>query len=893
MNEILPRIQSGARSRGENIRYICQARDLSNQNSIIDVYISISDTHFDIYKETPSFSVNAYSWFSLKRIFFKDDVLNIDFSDAKISLSFDDLEKVYNIVSDILPRILKPSEIQNTGVNLLLQDAKPNPNSALLRLKQKIKYSKNPQNSEPIDIITEYVTFNPHEVELSKLSSKESVIPYFIDIIPLLPCLQSLIISTSFLTSNWKSMSNFVNDTGFVEHIEIVDPINEQVEKFLTNLFSNKHSFINSLSFKKAALSEKNLTKLQSLMKTKQLSSLSIISSLDMKSLPYFHMNFINDLSSLLYLNLDTTPGLNLFALLPKITNITYLSLSGCELDIGRALTKFTNLNFHNLTGLNLSNNSFEEILPQNYIFPPKLSKIMLDDAKFGDQCFQSLFSAIKSASDRQFKVSISHYTANKIDEYINTLESTNIQSLVWDKNPITKEFISFLKRNKSIEFLSVSGCFVPNSDDFKPFCEYLIENSTIKSLVFRENQILSTKITDFIDILSKRPESFEFLDISNSKCGDQGINEITKFISTEKAPHVFVIDGAAPNKSTAVLSLLNTALELQNDVCVSYPVDDMNYLTKLKRMTEQQHQEILSKYRSKEGTEDNVFDSPFSVFVEKSSLKFPKFISTIEVHSQHQQNVTAPISPHQRKFFSNPVDKQAKVSRFIAVSPPSLSAPQSSSSASPSDAPISNVPAVSSQASRSVASSIKDEKEKKPPKPIKTTRKPAPAGKVSRLTPSASLSKLLNHQKREPLQKHSSEKDKQSTDQNKNEKNSVSHSSSLPQSPLNTPQRQDVKPFNESSNSESIKNSESNKNSDSNKISGSNKEESKKNSGSNQNLEQERKRRRRHHSNRIKDGDEWKFPIPRVEIADRWGETEKRFSLEEVDLFLRQLPHL
>lgn len=896
MSDILPRIQSGAKSRGENIRLITQGRDISNPDSPIDVYISISDTHFDIYKIETTFSVNAYSWFSLKKIFFRESMVNFEFNESKISIEFDDIEKVYEITSDILPRILKLSEMAETGASVLNNLAQPNPNSAILRLKQKIKYSKNPQNTLPIDIITDFITFHPYELDFSKIPNCNAVFSWFIDLIPLLPSLQTFVISSSFLSKNLKLLTNSIIDVGMIEHIEIKESITEQVENFINLFLSDKNSSLSAITYNNTPLTDANLKNLQQILQNKKITSLSLINCMNIKVLSNFHLSFINDpsFSRLTYLNLDSTHGLNLFALLPKITNIAYLSLSDCQLDVGKALIKFSNLNFKNLVAVNLSNNSFEEILPENYEFPQKLTKILIDNLNCGEESLQTLFKRMKENREKEFQLSVSNFQAPYPDVYkfLGSFKLHNLKSLVWDKNSVSQEFRNFVKHNECIEYLSVSGCFHPENQDFDPFCMFIAENSSIKYLVFRENDILEKKISDFVNSIIKRQSVLEFLDISDSKCGDEGLKEVKALVISEKAPKVLIADGASPNKSSSVIDYLNSALGVENDICVSYPVKDMEYLTKLKRISDSQLKEILSKYRSKEGPSDSYFDSPFTVYFEDNSERFPRFISNLPdknnapLHSPRP----APISP--RKIFSNPIEKRADIPKTANIAAPASQSAPNSESEGTEGGGLSLMPAISSQASRSVSSRSITKESPKPVKAKAKAGKKAPTGKVARLTPSSSLIKLLGVNKREPLKASSQAAGTPTTNAAK------SDSQDFMQSPLPTPKSVERNEFSNSKdsdkkaeiisektpkNSKSDKKSESEKESESTPIQGKNSDPK---SG-------EKKRRRRHHSKKEnKESEDWSFPIPKIAIKPNWEQMEKQFSMQEVELYLRQSIH-
>ena len=85
MDDIRARIEAGAQSRGEKLKFILKVKEASNTYFKHELYISISNTHFDVYQMGASLSVKAYSWFNLKKIFLRNTTLFLEFNDSKLS----------------------------------------------------------------------------------------------------------------------------------------------------------------------------------------------------------------------------------------------------------------------------------------------------------------------------------------------------------------------------------------------------------------------------------------------------------------------------------------------------------------------------------------------------------------------------------------------------------------------------------------------------------------------------------------------------------------------------------------------------------------------------------------------------------------------------------------
>ena len=714
MDDIRARIESGAQSRGEKLKLILKVKEATNSYFKHDVFISISNTHFDVYQLGGSLSVKAYSWFNLKKIYLKENTLYLEFNDSKISFFYPEMEQVYDLILDILPRILKSNELLFAGILPTNSQPKPNPNSALLRLKQKIKHGNNPSQTTSIQYITDALTYTPYEIDLSKLRDAKITIPLFIDILPLLLDIQSLIINTDvskfphFMTNLqpsvlvydiakeqksydiFSSINEFIQNTGNIEHIEIQNlnnsnpnqSLSQSFDKFMRGLEKNQSSTISCLSFSNCDLSEQNLSSILGYMKEQRCSSLSLINSLPQKILSYFYFNFITDpsISNLIEIRIEDTQGLNLHALLPAIENISILSLAGCFLDINRTLIKLSKISFSNLTALNLSNNLCFEQISNAIVLPNTLTTLMVDSIEWKDTCLISFLQMIKDNYKRGLRLSMSNLKAsesewkNAYSFMLNSFDSPELfRSLVWDNNVIHEQFFDFLKTQKKLEYLSLNYCF--NDNDSFPLlhklADFLNKTQSLHSLSLRgdEDKYIGSLLHIVIDPLRTKENAkpLDYLDISNSKSSDNGIEIIKTLMQSKNSPHLIVIDGAEPIKTKTLIDFLDFSLEIAKDVAISFPKKDLDYLVRLKRINETQYNAIKDKFRIPEGKDrKNEFDSPFSIFIDNKTPNFPKyvtrgFLSKYKMiketttqksfyHSRHNSSQNVPGSPRSNR---------------------------------------------------------------------------------------------------------------------------------------------------------------------------------------------------------------------------------------------------
>ena len=659
MDEILSRIESGARSRGENLRLVLKVKEGTQAYYKHDLYISISDTHFDVYQVGGSLSVKAYSWFTLRKILLKETTLLLEFNTTKISFISPQMADAYEVILTILPRILNSSELLFSGILRTNSMPKPNPNTAILRLKQKVKYGNVQQQDKAVKSIIETLRYSIFDVDLSKFEDQKNALPLFADILPLLPNIRSISMRNINLLDAYKCMLDVTSNTGSLDHIEINGETTQSFEKFMNALINNLDSNVRNLTFNGAQFSEKQLSVLLSFMRTRSCSSLSLIDSVPANVLNYFYSQFITDasLSDLIELRLEKTYGLNLYSILPSIANITILSLADCALDLNKTLSKFSKQDFPNLTALNLSKNLCVEQLNSSHKLPKNLSTLMLDEMELPDETLITLFSLLKKNRKEKFRLSICKVTASKkswtaLFEYLLSIDkySSMFSSLVWDNNKVSESFFTFLRNQTKLEYLSLNGCFSEKEKaDVDSVSSFIQENRTIKSFSISgdEEKYLGASLKTVIASIRKRETKLDYLDIGNNKCGDEGIEEMKQLLECCIPPRIIIIDGSEPVKSKAITEFLNFAFSSNVDACISFPKRDLDYLARLKRLTSDQYTKIKEMYMIPEGPDSkSPFDAPFSIYIEEKNQKFPKYVNREQTRVQYVYNSKPSVKP-------------------------------------------------------------------------------------------------------------------------------------------------------------------------------------------------------------------------------------------------------
>ena len=640
---LMEKAEINAKNHKENPRFSAEVNDLLNKENRV---LLITDTFFHYCNIRDGSFHLSHSWLTLTKMSMTEDTMLLDFSNNRVLFETDKISNIFSILSDIIPRLLRPTELVSLGYFTQPEDrAPPTPNSVFLRISEKSKLMKRELSRETIDEFYDMIAFGEEYVDLSDFSYQDEAVPTFFDVLPLLPSILSVSIKSLKKVDVYTLMSAVVCESGFLEHIEIDAPVSRHYHSFLRHLAKNKDLPIYGLSFKNSNFSENNIKSLVRTMSDRYICSIGFHRCFNSESYNAFYSIFLPQMcNKLTVLNLDTTENIDLVKLMSfKYQALELLSLEKCNIDISAVFNIFSSIDlkecFPMLKGINLSKNASINSISNALKVPPLLTTLMLSGIKWENNTLLQLIKLISSQFKTELRLDLSDASASDEEwqSIFTEIQSLNIQpikSLIWDQNPVSMRFINFLSKNPQIEFLSMSGCFTEDDLDLiNNLGEYLIV-SNISSLVIRgtEEKYMGEILSDLLMYLCKMPK-LEYLDICDSNARDKAIPHIAKLIDADTPLSFLNFDGLNPKSPKLIFNLLHKAAGNKRAIAISFPVEDLRYLLRNRKITRDQYEWVSNLYKLPQPTMNEKATSlelPFEIYRENWKPKFPFYLKPL-----------------------------------------------------------------------------------------------------------------------------------------------------------------------------------------------------------------------------------------------------------------------
>lgn len=527
-----------------------------------------------------------FYWISVNSININGKEIEIKFSTDTIEFTptKTDSKQILAIIIDLLQRILVPKKFQKVNESKFYTDPPPitghsiiirflgyyNPNSAvekensnLFRLKIMTK-----------DPVLKLQNFQSYQILMPAVFHAMS----FINFIKYLDFGEATSILAD-LTKNFKVTRKLIkisfgcNDKG-------------NFSGFLDKFASND-SKIECLSFSSLSLNYDDCQNFINKLKLKKISYLG------------FHKNSIlqegldviqqkaSSLPNLIFLNFNGYPILDLESLSSKISFITILSLSNCNLNIPKAMKLIFQSNFFKLSELDLSSNQCDSQFNLKEDFPPQLSKLVANDINWkNSKNFISFLTFIFSKMNNILKLNVSSSEFDDLDEWKNVFNKlsqldfdlSSIQSIGWDKNPIHESFFNFIEDCTNLKTLSISSFTVlKGKGQIETLCNYLKNNKSrkIKTLIFSCDDSIRTKFENKISEIFnslKKWKSLTTLDISDNMIGDDGLDGL-KSLLIKNPIKLVSFDNSKPS---SIQNLIGFFTSLPKEIKVNFPCEDV-----------------------------------------------------------------------------------------------------------------------------------------------------------------------------------------------------------------------------------------------------------------------------------------------------------------------------
>lgn len=631
------RFAYNAKNRGQVIRCIIQAKEVITSYVKKDCLLLVSNTHFEQLLTNQADSIKSFSWFNLTKIRNTGDTLLISFGKMKFNFISSQMNKLYNAISDILPRILLPTELKSAefypakGINV-----HPTGLSCLIRLQEKSNASPSRLNVSTQSYFKRFLTYQEQICNLSKFPDPTNSIPLILDVLPLCADAKEIIIPSVSRVDSYGKICNFVAEQSNIEHIEVEGSITKNYDRFLHNIEGNKNLNLKGLTFTDSRMTARNLEILSDTIKEKNITCLGLKRAISPETNEFFYHTFLgrNVGQRLNYLNLDKMVKPDVKLILQYCPNLQILSLANCNLDISQVAANLTSKQAAGLRSINLSFNVCKESTARSLRISPTISHVMINSVTWGEKTLPEFIQTLTHSIKQGLHLSISDADATtdewiRLFSYFRQTKFTGLHSLVWCSNPIHNRLFDFLAKNKELVHLDISGCFIQQEkESMQSFVNYLNKQSTLRSLILKGNttSYIGTFMSNILTAV-ENAKFIKYLDISGNKGGNVAIDAVRTLLNGRSAIESIVFDGCEPESSESIIELLQTCNKTVTSAAVSFPTSDLEILTHRGKISQEAVEKLKNNLMFEAAPTASPFDAPFYIYHDNPTPQFPSYM--------------------------------------------------------------------------------------------------------------------------------------------------------------------------------------------------------------------------------------------------------------------------
>lgn len=670
MDEYIKKANELLSSLGILVIYTTSARTAATLFKNVDI-ISITSGRFFILNQNGTKIKRTFPFTELSEVSVQENSIKLVFGKITYSFESNDTKPIINSIKDVISHTLTTFEQRN----IIFDDFKVIPlipqNGFAADCRLYDGSTQYPNTGQYLNEIKKILIYMQPNVLLSEYKYPKEVIKPLLNVLPFSPNIQYLEIPKMEGIDTYELIHPFIKNNFSLKHLFIEGEKTKYFPEFISLLEHNTDSKLNGHSFKKTNMGRTELDLLYKYCVKKKIQSLGFHKAIKDESMDYFYNTFLMPelFDSLYILNLSNNTNIDVRKLLPKLRQVSYLSLNNCRLEICDVLSYASNMTQIKCIDLsqNNCNSTFNKTLFSTLRFSPSFDTLIIDDVSFKSNCIIPFFSFIFSRFEHGLRLSVASLITTdeiwtQLFDFLSTTTFRSLVSLVWDKNRLNPKLFAFLLKNSFFENLSLNSCFSSSSSDMiRQLGMFVQSSNALRSLSIRGNDenYLGSSLNSLLKMIFVS-KSLKFLDISYSKCGDSGLKNILDFISLANLKiERLVFDDSMPSKSENMIALLQKAAKIKERTLISFPENDVSSLVQKKLIDKNQSgslrkgliisQDLLNN--NKEDYNSNITNSssiktnsevyetesfflrPFNIYRYFDERKFPYFISQGTIH--------------------------------------------------------------------------------------------------------------------------------------------------------------------------------------------------------------------------------------------------------------------
>lgn len=551
-----------------------------------------------------------FFWFNLKDIkVFSEFNFQLFFESGDMNILHDEATKILKLILKHLVTILISSELKRLKFDFKKYGIDPGQaNDIAIRFRA---YTLS-QNLEMPDKIYNYLEEmdqkQNYELNLNVLEGNEQYLEALFKAIMPATYIKSIVVPNLQYENFWSAFATFLTTNKSIRQMKLEAKLTEGFTDFCVAINDNIDLDIYSLEFISVDFTPEFIDALSTTVQTAGPRYLYINNSMrpPTQRQLFQRIRQMPDFRSIRVLHLDNTRPLDVPALFTAAANIVSISLVHCEIQIGdflREMSAAATCNFESVfLGQNLSTKPID---PQTTL-PQSLIQLDLSNIEWTLGTFSELFricSNHKPRGDFHLVVPGAQMSSwDKFFEFLESIQSLPVASIVWDENPLRASFFNLISRCSRLSALSLSNCFTQDDPFLNDLAQLIQGNDTIKNLVMRgdqtKNKALRMSITPIFDAL-RINRAIRSLDVSGHAITAFGLIELGNVLVANWVLDCVAFDGSDVDSPSIFENFITLLKKRGARLDIVWPENDFRGMTERGLMTTEQMQTIKQGLQS------------------------------------------------------------------------------------------------------------------------------------------------------------------------------------------------------------------------------------------------------------------------------------------------------
>ncbi|OHT04556.1 hypothetical protein TRFO_27945 [Tritrichomonas foetus] len=445
------------------------------------------------------------------------------------------------------------------------------------------------------DFLRNYFESNPTEFVASHFRNFIPEFTLLLSCVECIPTCVNLVMDCEISDYLAKSLAEIIlHNISFYE-IEFSAAIKGNLKEFADNLIKNKSNPLTSMKFFNSPIDSKVIGPIVTIIENHSLESLHISGCFKENTAKQFFTKIENVQKFREIPEIDFSNSQKIYAddICPLLSNVKYLNLSNCKLEICPFLEGLIHFNVLNIETIDLSKNYGMEPFRSFKALPKTLKNIVIDEISWDAESFIDAFPKILAHNPEDssgstvhndskstiFELSIANTslhasTWQKLIECLCSIESCKLTSLNWKNNTINTAFFDWINELKLLHSINLTGCFKSNPQLLVSICYFIEHTTSLKEFILDAEgscEIGQREGSAVIDSLQKN-YSLEYISLKKQPLGNDNIRKLTEALMINRRISRLDFDFLGCTDQSALLNFFQTLSNRGTPLVIKYP---------------------------------------------------------------------------------------------------------------------------------------------------------------------------------------------------------------------------------------------------------------------------------------------------------------------------------